>query len=120
MLENAVRICGAQFANLALYDGSKMRMAALHNAPRAFEELRRSDPVIPLDRSVLGIIVQTKKVAQISDMTAEEPYASWALVELAGARAVLAVPMLREGELVGASLSVAPSPRRSTKNKSSF
>ena len=102
MLENAVRICGAQFANLALYDGSKMRMAALHNAPRAFEELRRSDPVIPLDRSVLGIIVQTKKVAQISDMTAEEPYASWALVKLAGARAVLAVPMLREGELVGA------------------
>ena len=102
MLENAVRICDAQFANLALYDGSKMRMAALHNAPRAFEELRRSDPVIPLDRSVLGIIVQTKKVAQISDMTAEEPYASWALVKLAGARAVLAVPMLREGELVGA------------------
>ena len=35
-------------------------------------------------------------------MTAEEPYASWALVKLAGARAVLAVPMLREGELVGA------------------
>jgi GAF domain-containing protein len=102
MLENAVRICGAHFGNLALYDGSTMRMAALHNAPRAFEELRRSDPVVPLDRSVLGIIVQTKKVAQISDMTAEEPYASWALVKLAGARAVLAVPMLREGELVGA------------------
>jgi two-component system, NtrC family, sensor kinase len=102
MLENAVRICGAHFGNLALYDGSKMRMAALHNAPRAFEELRRSDPVIPLERSILGTIVQTKKVAQISDMTAEDPYASWALVKLAGARAVLAVPMLREGELVGA------------------
>ena len=102
MLENAVRICGARFGNLALYDGSKMRVAALHNAPRAFEELRRSDPVVPLDRSVLGIIVQTKKVAHISDMTAEEPYASWALVKLAGARAVLGVPMLREGELVGA------------------
>jgi len=102
MLENAVRICGAHFGNMALYDGSKMRVAALHNAPRAFEELRRSDPVVPLDRSVLGIIVQTKRVAHISDMTAEEPYASWALVKLAGARAVLAVPMLREGELVGA------------------
>jgi len=102
MLENAVRICGAHFGNMALYDGSTMRMAALHNAPRAFEELRRSDPVVPLDRSILGIIVQTKKVAHISDMTAAERYASWALVKLAGARAALAVPMLREGELVGA------------------
>src|SRR5271168_4440992 len=46
MLENAVRICGAKFGNLALFDGSEMRMVAIHKAPLAFEELRRREPVI--------------------------------------------------------------------------
>src|SRR5262245_9436059 len=102
MLENAVRICGARFGNLALYDGSKMRMAAMHNAPSEYEQMRRSDPVVPLNRSVLGTIVRTKKVAHISDMAAEGSYATWPLFKIAGARALLGVPMLREGELVGA------------------
>ena len=62
MLANAVRLCGARFGNLALFDGNDMRMAAMHNAPRAFEDLRRGDPVIPLDRSILGPVVKTKKV----------------------------------------------------------
>ena len=35
MLENAVRICGASFGNLLLYDGEKFRHVALHNAPQA-------------------------------------------------------------------------------------
>src|SRR5262245_31687842 len=60
MLENAVRICGARFGNLALYDGSNMRMAAMHNAPPEYDKMRRRDPVVPLNRSVLGTIVQTK------------------------------------------------------------
>jgi two-component system, NtrC family, sensor kinase len=49
MLANAVRICQAHFGNLALFDGRDMRVEAFHNAPRAFEELRRRDPIVPLD-----------------------------------------------------------------------
>jgi GAF domain-containing protein len=102
MLENAVRICEAQFGNLALYDGAEMRMAAMHNAPPGYEELRKRDPVIPLDRSLIGLLVAAKGVTRIDDLTAEEPYASWALVKVAGARSAVGVPMLRDGELVGA------------------
>jgi GAF domain-containing protein len=102
MLENAVRICEAQFGNLALYDGAEMRMAAMHNAPPGYEELRKRDPVIPLDRSLIGLLVATKRMTRIDDLTAEEPYASWALVRVAGARSAVGVPMLRDGELVGA------------------
>ena len=50
MLENAVRICDAKFGNLGLYDGREMRMAAMHNAPPAFAELRRREPVFPASR----------------------------------------------------------------------
>ena len=102
MLENAVRICGARFGNLQLFDGKDMRIVAMHNAPREFAELRRDDPVVPLDHSILGPLVKTKKVIHVADIAAEEPFASSILAKFAGARTALAVPLLREGELVGA------------------
>ena len=101
MLANAVRICNARFGNLQLFDGKDMRIVAMHNPPREFAELRRDDPVVPLARSVLGPLVETKKVFHVADLAAEEPFASSMLTKLAGARTALAVPMLREGELVG-------------------
>ncbi len=101
MLENAVRICEAKFGNLALYDGREMRMAAMHNAPQAFAELRRRDPVMPRG-SVMARILETKRMIHIADLTAEEPSASSALVKVAGARTAVGVPMLKENELVGA------------------
>ncbi len=101
MLENAVRICEAKFGNLALYDGREMRMAAMHNAPQAFAELRRRDPVMPRG-SVMARILESKMMIHIADLTAEEPFASSALVKIAGARTAVGVPMLKENELVGA------------------
>ena len=101
MLANAVRICEARFGNLALYDGREMRMAAMHNAPEAFAELRRRDPIMPRG-SVMARILETKKRIHIADLTAEEPFASSVLVKVAGARTAIGVPMLRENELVGA------------------
>jgi signal transduction histidine kinase len=102
MLANAVRICQAHFGNLALFDGRDMRVEAFHNAPRAFEELRRRDPIVPLDRSVLGRVVETKDVVRSADLGTEERYVNSSLFKLAGARSVAAVPMLRDEELVGA------------------
>src|SRR5262249_21922644 len=45
MLENATRICEAKFGSLYLYDGARFRVGALHNAPAAFAEFRRREPV---------------------------------------------------------------------------
>jgi GAF domain-containing protein len=100
MLENAVRICGAQFGNLALYDGRDMRVAAMYNPPPAYQELRRREPVAP-SASLLGVIAASKSVTRFDDLTVE-PYASWALPKLAGAKSAAGVPMLRDDELAGA------------------
>jgi GAF domain-containing protein len=102
MLENATRICGAKFGILLLFDGSAMRVVAMNNLPRAFAEMRRDNPVIPLEMSMLGPLVRTKKTSHVADITAEEPYASSPLAMVGGARTALGVPMLREDELVGA------------------
>ena len=101
MLANAVRICNARFGNLLLFDGHNMRVAAMHNAPHAYEEARRGDPVVPMN-SIMGPLVTTKKVVCIDDLAADERYANSMLAKVAGARTALAVPMLRDNELVGA------------------
>ena len=43
LLENAVRICGAKFGNLLLYEEGAFRVAAMHDAPSVLEELRRRE-----------------------------------------------------------------------------
>jgi two-component system, NtrC family, sensor kinase len=102
VLSNAIRICGAKFGNLLLFDGSAMRVVSMHNAPRALEDMRRDNPVIPLEKSILAPVVRTKKISHVADITAEEPYASSPLAKVGGARTALGVPLLREEELVGA------------------
>ena len=101
MLESAVRICGAKFGNLLLVEGDAFRHVALHGAPQAYLEERRREPVIrPRPGSDLDRIRSTKQIVQVADMQLEDA-ATPAIVELAGARTFLNVPMLKDNELIG-------------------
>ena len=111
MLENAVRICDAKFGNLFLCEGDGLRAVALHDAPQAYVEERRRNPVIhPAPTTVLGRAMATRQPVQVPDIQTYEPDSIDAnsgttgvtLARLAGARTVLAVPMAKESELVGA------------------
>ena len=110
MLENAVRICSAKFGNLFLYEGSSFRIAAQRNAPAAYAERWRQNPVLIVDdnpHNPLARLVKTKAVVNILDLAAESAYLERdprfvALVEGAGARTHLLVPMLKESKLIGA------------------
>jgi signal transduction histidine kinase/DNA-binding response OmpR family regulator len=107
MLENAMRICEANFGHLLLYDGEGYGAAALHNAPEPYAELWRHGPVRPGPKTGLGRLAVTKQVVHITDMTADDAYSEGdplrvASVILAGIRTLLAVPMLKDQELIGA------------------
>ena len=107
MVENATRICQAKFGNLLLYDRDVFRVVAMHGAPPEWDALRRRDPMIRFSSvNPLGRIVATKQLQHIIDFRAEQSYIERepgpvAMVELAGARTVLVVPMLKENELIG-------------------
>ena len=108
MLENAVGICGANFGNMFLYEDDAFRTVAMFNAPEAYANVRMGAPLHPPSDSGLGRLVATKEVVQIADLRTVERYVInrdpfvVAAVELAGIRTLLAVPMLKEGRLVGA------------------
>src|SRR4029450_5006465 len=107
MLANAVHVCGANFGIMHRYDGGAFCNVAMHNVPPAFAEMRRSNPVIrPSPGTGLGRVERTKKVVQILDLKSEQTYrdrvpATVAMVELAGARTLLVVPMLKDDVLLG-------------------
>jgi two-component system, NtrC family, sensor kinase len=108
MLEQAVHICDAAFGNIYRWDGEAFTLLAMHRMPEAFAEFRRRSPVIrPFSVPLLARIVRDKPVSHITDAAKEESYINRsdpnvvAAVELGGARTVLAVPMLKENELIG-------------------
>jgi GAF domain-containing protein len=107
MLENATRICEAKFGSMYLREGDAFRIVAMHNAPPAFAEARRLQPLIrPGPGTGLYRVASTKQVVHIVDIRAEQPYlerepSSVTMVERAGARTLLIVPMLKDDELIG-------------------
>ena len=108
MLANAVRICDAKFGVLNLWEGDAFRVCALHNVPPAFAEFAQRGPLRPGPDVPLGRAARTKQVVQCVDITQEPFYieqrdpVAVAGAELGGYRTVLAVPMLKETELIGA------------------
>ena len=109
MLENATRICEAKYAILYLREADAFHaVAATSGAPPAYVEARKREPQLrPPPDAPLGRVAATKKVAQITDLRGLQSYHDGhpfvvAAVELGGFRTVLAVPMLKDNELVGA------------------
>ena len=110
MLQNARRICEAEFGVLYRCEGDALRAVAMHGAPQAFVEERRRNPLIrPPPQTTLGRVMATKQPVQIADIVNEphyfdvpSGYSAVLLTKLSGARTVLAVPMLKENELIGA------------------
>ena len=108
MLSNATRICEATFGNLFLRDGHIFTAVAVHSKESYADFWRhnptidlRGQPGIPLDR-----IVETKQVLHIPDLRDDQSYKGKnsnivALVEVAGARTFVAVPMMKDDELIG-------------------
>ena len=106
MLAHATRLCEANFGVLYRFDGHVFHPMALQDAVPALGDYLRREPPRPDPRNALGRVLRTKRPVHITDITAEPAYAGReparvAAVELAKARTFLAVPMLKENELLG-------------------
>ena len=109
MLANATRICEATLGNLILRDGPIFRFVAVHGK-QTYTDFTLSNPVVdlrdnpgvPLDR-----LAKTKQIVHIPDLRTDQSYIEKnariiKLADVAGARTVLEVPMLKEDALIGA------------------
>jgi GAF domain-containing protein len=109
ILANTTNLCGARFATLSFYDGEKFTTKALHNPPPGFQG-RLGESWRPHPKSGLARVAATKEVVQIDDLRTQPPYlegdrAVVTLSDVAGARTLLIVPMVKDDALVG-SISI--------------
>ena len=107
MLENATRLCEANFGAMGLWEGDAFRVAAMHNPPAAFADARRREPLIhPSPLSPPARVTASKQLLHIADLSEDIAYQQRdpvvvGFVELAGVRTLLVVPMLKEAEVMG-------------------
>src|SRR4051794_37692498 len=106
MLENATRICGAKFGTMTLYEDGGFRTVALYNAPQAYVDTQLYKVIRPHPDSGLHTVERTHQTVHIDDVRTQAPYIEGnpnvrALADLAGARTLVIVPMLKESELIG-------------------
>ena len=99
MLENATRICAAEFGTLYRYDGGMYHIAAEIGAPAEYSEVRRQrGPFAPRPGGLLDQVTRTKQTTHTADDAAHDSMHA----RLGGARSRVLVPMLKDDVLVGA------------------
>jgi len=105
MLEKAMSLCGAAFGMLRSYDGEQFTTLAARGVPEVYARfLEENSGLVDATGTALALLVDGEPFVHSAD-TAIEAYTGpvWrALVDLGGARAVLAAPLRKDQELVGA------------------
>jgi signal transduction histidine kinase len=106
MLENSTRICSAKFGTMTRYEDGGFRTVAAYNAPKAYADAALDKIFRPHPESGLSAVEKTHQTVHIDDLRKQPPYLEGnvsvrALADLAGARTLVIVPMLKENELIG-------------------
>ena len=102
ILKSAVTLCDAELAAVFPFDGKRVHLGATHNWSReALEYFSKVYPSPPSPHLLSGRTILAKGIVEISDAAADPHYDPNSVIT-GHWRRMLGVPMLREGEPLGA------------------
>jgi PAS domain S-box-containing protein len=106
MLEKAMRLCGAAFGFMTVIDGERSRTVAARGVPAAYAAFRECNPT-PANTPISARVRKGEPFIHTVDLKAERFYGEGdpqrrAIVDLGGARTLLAVPLMRDQAVFGA------------------
>ena len=101
LIESATRLSGATRGHIFQFDGEYLRFAAACGAWPGFIEHLESHPLRPGPGTIAGRAAFERRTIHSHDVLQEPSYELMEAVKEQGYRSVLAVPMLREGDLRG-------------------
>jgi two-component system, NtrC family, sensor kinase len=103
IVRNARALCDADSAGVLSYDGELLHIEALDNEDRERAAALRDAYPRPADRGhATGQAILTGRPAHIPDVRTVPDYTLEALRDSVGLRSLLSVPMLRDGNPIGA------------------
>ena len=101
--ERARKLCDAELSVVTRVEGDQMHLASFDGvSDEAKETLRRVHPMPLTIETATGRAVRGRGVVQIADVMDDPSYAHKDAATVAGWRGALAVPMIREGQVIGA------------------
>jgi signal transduction histidine kinase len=103
ILDNAVRLCEAQNGAVFRFDGETLRGVALHNVSPAMEAYALGTPFRPGRESVVRRVALERRLVHVPDVLADPELTAYRTGPYRdqGMRSVLAVPLLKENDLIG-------------------
>jgi len=106
MLDKALRLCEASFGILSTREGDGLRRRAVLNLPPSLDEFLANEPLDISPNTFVGRAFRERKVIHIPDILEAEPYRrgvplAVATYELAGARTMLWVPLVKDDAALG-------------------
>ena len=107
--ENSLRLCDATFSTVFRYDGELVHLEALRNTtPEGADAIRNAFPMPPSRGGASARCILTRSIVHISDVREDPDYVLLGLAETNKFRSILSVPMLRDGNPIGAITVAAP------------
>ena len=108
---SATELCGATSGGVDLFYDGLVHLAAHYNwSPDALDAMRRIYPAAPGRGFASARAILTRSVVHIPDISEDPEYTAAPVIQV-GFRSVLAVPMLRDGQPIGAIALVRLEPR---------
>jgi len=100
LVESAARLCGASYGGITLREGDMLRGRAIYGGTTQ-DEAEIESRITPIDRSrISGRVVLSGHIEQIPDILADPEYGSPFLLR-SDTRALMGIPLLREGAVEG-------------------
>jgi two-component system, NtrC family, sensor kinase len=110
LVRSVLDLCDASGGNIHLRDGETFRLEMQLGWPAEFAQYMRDHPIAPGTGSVSGRAILTGAVAHIPDVLEDRDYSLSEGPKIAGYRALLGVPLLRQDEVIGVFSVGRPTP----------
>src|SRR5262249_26073776 len=101
---NALRLCQATWSLVVRFDGELIELVSLHNLSDAegIEAVRQGFPQPPSRAGATSRAILTRAIVHIPDVREDPEYQHGRVAQAASYRSMVSVPMLSEGQAVGA------------------
>ena len=110
LTESAKSLCGASLGIICLRDGEVMRLQAESGCTQAFVDFMQTHPIKPGRETITGRVFLDGKAVHVADVQLDPEYRFGDAPTIGAYRAVLAVPLMRDGAVEGVLLLGRPGP----------
>jgi GAF domain-containing protein len=114
ILEKAHRLCGGVFGRLLIREGDEFHVVAAHGEAQWIEAVRQLGRWRPPQGAPLARLVSGERIVHIPDVGVTDYYRTPSykrLIDAAGTRTLLMVPLRKDGALLGAITASWPEVR---------